>query len=229
VEATTAAVLVPTFGGKVAGVCDSPCEAPLGRGGATVLHGGYELGSGLGFGIAAGYLSAEQHVSKRSAKVQTTPMAQVSGTVDDQLALRGGLAGAWVGYTLGERLPLHLRLGAGVLAGDFLDERSSGAFAGTLKPSDMPLSFSTPHLASRYTAVFLYATPEARVGWPIGRHVVLQAAVAVPVLIGLVVPTWDVTQSFRTRSVVSGQFLGEALIGRVVVAIAPGLGARYDF
>jgi hypothetical protein len=226
VEATAAAVLVPTFGGDVAG-CGSPCRAPLGAGGSIVLQGGYELGAGLGFGITAGYLAAAQHVSARSTTVDTTlGPSSIPGFVDDQLALRGALVGAWAGYTLGERVPLHFRLGAGALVGDLLDERAKGSFPTsheTLRPAP---------LGARFTASFLCVTPEVRVGWAIGRHVVLQAGVAVPVLIGLRVPRWDRTQSFRTGSGVAGQFAPnppDALAGRVVPAIDPGLGARYDF
>ena len=84
-------------------------------------------------------------------------------------------------------------------------------------------------LAARYTTTFLYATPEIRVGWPIGRHVVLQGSITVPVLIGLAMPQWDKTQSFRTGNGVSGEFQADTLAGRVVSAIDPGLGVRYDF
>jgi hypothetical protein len=224
VEATTAAVLVPTFGGGVAGACISACQAPLGRGGSIALHGGYELGAGLGFGITLGYFAAAQHVSARSTEVHTTlASAPFAGTVDDQLALRGAFTGAWVGYTLGERVPIHFRLGLGALLGDLLDERSNS----TIKTSDGTLTPAP--LGARFATSFWYATPEVRAGWPIGRHVVLQATIAVPVLIGLSVPRWDVTQSFRTGNGVSGQFLPDTLAGQVFPAIEPGVGARYDF
>jgi PEGA domain len=224
VEATTAVVLVPSFQGKVAGECVFPCQASLGGGGSVSLHAGYELGAGLGFGVTVGYLEAVQNVVLRATNVTTTlVVGPAPGTVDDRLALRGALLGAWVGYTLGERVPLHFRVGAGALAGGLLDERTNGAFTA----SDGTM-FSTGPLIERHTAVFFYVTPEARVGWPVGKHVVLQAGLAVPVLIGLRLPAWDMTHTFRAGSGV-GQFAADSLAGPVVVAIDPEIGARYDF
>ncbi len=225
VEATTAAVLVPSFGGDVAGACVGVCQAPLGAGGSAWIHAGYELGIGLGFGVTVGYLAAAQRVTSRATEAATTvEAAPVAGVVDDRLALRGAILGAWVGYTLGEQAPLTLRIGGGALLGDVLDERTNGAFAA----SD-GTTFTAGPLAERHGATFAFVTPEARVGWPAGKHLVLSAGVAVPVLIGLRRPAWSTTHTFRAGSDGAGQFAADALTGAVLVAIAPGIGARYDF
>src|SRR5262249_3892260 len=137
---------------------------------------------------------------------------------------RGGLVGAWLGYALGERGPVHLRLGAGALLGEIFDERAPGAFT-----VNDDATFSSPPLAERHAAKFFYGTPEAQVSWPGNRHVLLQAGVAVPVLVALRRPAWDATHTFRAGNNGLGQFAADKLIGPVLFAIAPGMGARYDF
>ena len=161
----------------------------------------------------------------RATEASTTvEAAPVPGTVDDTLALRGALLGAWVGYTLGERVPLGFRLGAGALVGDVLDERTRGSFTA----SD-GTTFSVGSIAERHPATFLFVAPEARVGWPIGRRFTLELGLAVPVFFGLHRPAWSTTHTFRAGSDGVGQFPADVLTGSVVAAIAPGIGARYDF
>jgi hypothetical protein len=223
VEAMTAVVLVPTFG-SAAGTCGSSCQAPLGGGGSMSLHAGYELGVGLGFGVTVGYLTAVQRVTGLSTQVSTHAPDPDKGTIDDRLALRGALVGGWLGLTLGERVPVHLRVGAGALLGDVFDERTGGVF----QASDRT-PFSPEPLAERLAASFVYVSPEARLGWPVGRHFVLEVGLAVPVLAGLHRPAWNPTQTFRAGSDGVGNFGHDALTGPVVVAIAPGASARYDF
>jgi hypothetical protein len=77
--------------------------------------------------------------------------------------------------------------------------------------------------------VFLYLTPEARIGWQAGRHVLLSFGVSVPVLIGLHRPVWTPTHTFGAGSDGIGQFAADKLTGSLVAVIAPGIGARYDF
>jgi hypothetical protein len=144
------------------------------------------------------------------------------GTVDDRLALGGALLGAWAGYTLG---PAEFRVAAGALAGDVLDERTNGSFTAAKDST----SFSPGALLERHTAVFLYLTPEARIGWQAGRHVLLTFGVSVPVLVGVQRPAWATWHVFHAGSDGIGNFGADKLTGSVVATIAPGIGARYDF
>src|SRR6185295_3979801 len=60
VEIGVAPLIAPSFGGDVAGGCVGTCSQSVGIGSYTVLRGGYELSSGLGFGVSAGTLTVAQ-------------------------------------------------------------------------------------------------------------------------------------------------------------------------
>src|SRR6185503_15965054 len=58
VEMATTALIVPSFGGDVTGTCGAGCGESVGLGHYGVVHGGYQLSSGFGFGLSVGYLTA---------------------------------------------------------------------------------------------------------------------------------------------------------------------------
>lgn len=223
VEASVSAALVPTFGGDVAGACTGACRLGLGVGGAAMLHLGYELGTGFGFGVTAGYLAASQPVDARIATVRPVGLPPDAGLAADRLTLRGGVLGAWLGYTLGERVVLRLRVGAGALFGVMRDGRE-GRFT-----SSSGSTFELGPVVEARRAGFFHVTPEARVGLRLGSHVEVSAGVAALVLVGIQQPRWDTTHDVRAGSDGFGSFGADALAGGVVVAVTPGLGTRYDF
>ncbi|WP_434047435.1 MULTISPECIES: PEGA domain-containing protein [Sorangium] len=225
-EAVTRVVLVPGFGGGVAGTCIRSCEGSLGTGGAAVLQVGYELGMGLGFGVTAGHLAASQRLEGRATTVTPVGLEDNPGTVDDRLSLRGALLGGWIGLTLplSDRVPLHFRLGGGALIGSLLDERTNGAF---MASGDAPYELG-PYV-QQHPALFFYATPEVRLGWSLGRRVQVTASVALPLLVDRRQARWDAGQVVPAGTDGRGQFPAERLTGPVVLTIAPGIGARYEF
>lgn len=222
-EASVSVVLVPTFGGDVAGACTGACRLGPGVGGSAVVHVGYELGVGLGFGVTAGYLAASQAVDDRRTAVKPVGLPEDPGVADDLLTLRGAMLGAWLGYTLGERVTLRLRLGGGALLGVMRDTRE-GTFT-----SNSGASFHLGPVVEARRAGFFYVTPEARVGLRLDPRVEVSAGIAVPVLVGIQRPRWDAGHDVRAGSDGFGSFNADALAGAVVVAVTPGLGARYDF
>ncbi|WP_437819070.1 PEGA domain-containing protein [Sorangium sp. So ce1078] len=226
VESVTGAVLVPSFGGGVAGTCIRGCEAPLGTGGSAVLHAGYELGMGLGLGVTAGYFAASQRIRGRTIEVTPVGLPPNQGTVDDRLALRGALLGGWLSFTLplSERVPLHFRLGAGAIAGALLDERTNGAFR-----ASSGATYELAPFLQKHPALFFHVTPEVRIGLPAGRHVELSAGIAFPVLVDLEEPAWNATQALLAGEDGRGTFRAERLAGSVLLTIVPGIGARYEF
>ncbi|WP_437320560.1 PEGA domain-containing protein [Sorangium sp. So ce385] len=226
VEVVTGAVLTPSFGGEVAGTCVGGCEAALGIGGSAVIHAGYEVGVGFGFGVSAGYLALSQHLHGRATEVIPIGLRPNPGAVDDRLALRSALIGGWISFALplSERLPLHFRLGVGTMTGALVDERTHGAFrASGGKMYELGL------FAQKHPALFFHVTPEVRIGVPIGRQLQLTAGIAVPVLVDVERPAWDAGQAVPAGEDGRGAFPVERLAGPVLIAVAPGIGARYEF
>lgn len=232
VEMAVSSPLVP-FGGGVAGNCFDTCRLSVGIGTHGMLRGGYELGGGLGFGAVGGWFTARQVVRGRSTTLseRTDPQGApvtAAGRVDDTLTLQGLLVGGWIGYRLGTAYPIHARLNAGALLGAIADVRSgSDASTGTFTTSQGDV-YSIGALVERHDARFVYLAPELRIGLPLGPHAELNAGIEVPVLIAVDRAVW-------TTGVPAGSdgrtlaFEEEALTGAVLVAFAPGVGARFDF
>ncbi|WP_437670260.1 PEGA domain-containing protein [Sorangium sp. So ce131] len=223
VELGTALMLVPTFGGDITRQCGEDCRMAIGVGGGAVVHAGYELGMGLGFGVTVGHVAATQTISGRTASLTPVGLPAQAGTAEDVLALRAGLVGAWVGLTLGERWPLHFRLGVGEMLGTVLDTRTGEFYASDAR------SYPLDPAIEQHDAAFLHVTPEVRIGLPLGRHVELTAGVAAPVLISLTTPQWSEAHGVSAGIDGLGTFGGDALLGPVFMMLAPGIGARFDF
>lgn len=223
VELSTGLVVIPTFGGDVAGACTGRCTQGLGGGGEAALHAGYELGAGLGFGITLGYLAAAQGVAGRRATLSPVGLPEARGTVDDRIALRGARIGGWIGLALRDGVPLRFRLGAGILAGSLLDSRSNASFVAA---DGSP--YALGDLAQRHPALFFHVTPEVRVALRLGRRVELNAGVAAPLLVDLAAPRWDASQAVRAGSDGYGVPADDALTSQVILSIIPGVGVRYD-
>jgi hypothetical protein len=234
VELDTGALIVPSFGGDVAGTCAIGCSAGVGGGAFTVLHGGYQRSSGLGVGISLGALSATQETSGRStslnlvgdpgsiAKAPATSSTD-KGTVDDLLQLRALVLGAWVGYAIDAGLPIHVRLGAGGVFGSLSDARR-GSF--TARSDGLPHRLRS--VVEIQPARFVVVTPEVRVGWPLGEHVELSAGIAIPLLFAVPQPRWSEADGIHAGPDGYGWFNADALMSKVLISVAPTVGARFD-
>ncbi|MGK3968003.1 kelch repeat-containing protein [Sorangium sp. So ce118] len=229
VELVAAPAFVPSLGGAAAGQCGGACSSGIGAGALGVFYAGYELWSGFGFGVMTGYLQVHQTVTARRMSLEIQdPLPESIGTVDDALALSGLLAGGWAGLSLGERTRLSMRLGAGALLGAVRDERT-GTFTSSSK-----FEFRVDPTAARDAASFFVMTPEVRAGLRFGEHLELTAGLAAAVLVRLKEPMWTnpsqgVYGRIDDKRGYFGRFEEEPLAGEVLVAIAPGIGARYTF
>jgi hypothetical protein len=222
-EIGASVALLPTLGGDVAGGCTDACSGGTGVGGLAVLHAGYELGSGLGLGVTGGVLLATQGLTGRQTTLTPLGMTPDGGQADDRLLLRGALAGAWAGWSFLGRVPVHLRLGAGAVIGSVRDARTFDGTASDGAP------FQTGPVTETHDTWFVYVTPEARVGLPLGPHVELSLGFAVPILVDVSPPRWNGASPIYAGSDRAGTFPSETLVGRAFVLFAPGVGARYDF
>ncbi|MDC0681800.1 PEGA domain-containing protein [Sorangium atrum] len=217
-------LLAPTLGGEITDGCDSGCSSSLGLGGLGMIHGGYELGSGIGVGIELGGLFAAQQLDERSAALRPVGYRDpLDGTASDTLRLGGFLAGATFGYHFGERFPALLRLGAGVLVGEVRDERT-GRFRTTGGES-----FNTFPVVDFASATYFYADPEVRLGLRLGERWEVAGSVKLLLLIGLSKPKWDRTIELAAASDGIGTYEPESLMGDFVLMIAPGASLRYQF
>jgi hypothetical protein len=189
-------------------------------------HVGYELPTGLGFGLAAGYLYLARDVDDRQTLIHPVGKPDAPGTASDKLSLKGLLLGGTAHLhrnTFGERFPLLLRVGVGAFLASATDRRS-GDFT--------PAGGTSLHVDTAKTSVavpHLYIAPEARVGYRLGSRLELSAGVEVMVLVALEQARWD-----RTNGVVLGNqglagYDSQALFGSTVLLVNPGVGARFDF
>jgi hypothetical protein len=228
-----ALAVLPSLGGQVAASCSGGCSASLPIGALGRIGATYELPRGLGFGLEAGYTRGLQTLVGRPAQVSGRGMrATDSGSADDLLTLGGVLLGASVSLHRGETWPLTLRLALGAVVATVKDDRE-GLF--TTSPQGHPPS--APYsvgLSESHGVALVYAAPEVRVGRRFGDHVELDAGLAVLVLAAPSPPSWGDQRLVGagprgTQGDGEGGFGGQTLIGSLLLAIAPGVSARYAF
>lgn len=227
VELDGAAALAQSYGGEIGSTCGDGCSLSRGTaiGGYGAFHGGYELGSGFGFGIVAGYFRAREGIDQHNVKIDiVSDAADPRGDVSDKLVLSGALFGVWAGLSLGERFPVRLRLGAGAVAGSIIDSRT-GAIA---KPHE-----ALGRRGISRSANFFWTAPEVRIAFPIGAHFEISAGIEALVLVSFSPPRWqkDTEENLYVYAGSRGaaQFPADEIIGRAMLLIAPGVGARYSF
>lgn len=225
VEVGAAAPLLISLGGDASAGCAAACSKPLGYGPGLVARGGYDIAD-LSFGLSAGYLSLKQVVHDRRANVEVVGSAPHLLRVDDAVALRGVLLGAWVGYSLGETFLLHLRLGAGGLFGAVTDSRTSAPLSKDGAPWLGPFNQSS-------AARFFYVAPEVRAGLRLAKRIELTLGLEMPVLIAAPGPVWRQqvfadTMSGSNRAAYAW-FPDAPLTAPVLALLMPALGVRYDF
>lgn len=214
--------LGPSLGGDVASTgCSGACSAGPAVALQARLHGGYELGSGIGFFVGLGYLEVQQSISQRQVVLKERPDAlrQFPGTVEDDVALRGfmvGAAGAYHSRT--EPWSWSARLGAGALVGEATDHRA-GEFADGVDTH-------RPVLEERHGARAFYVAPEVRLGLRMNDWTELFLGLEAKVLLPLSDVRWQ-----NERDAVTPSFLGyydeESIVGSSLLFL-PSLGARLE-
>lgn len=218
-------VVLPSFGGDIAGC--AACAAPPGIGVLLLGRGGYRFRTGLVLGIEAGYLLVRQRVTDRATSLTSVGYSDAShrypGVADDTLTLGGLLLGASLGLRVGSRVPVTVRLGSGVLLGTLTDART-GRFD-ALNPPEI-------EMAESRSLALPYLTPEVRISLPFGKRFELSAGVKALVLAVPSKEKWlpgdqvhDAEVMGRTQRT---QFANDVLIGKALLLLTPGLGARYE-
>jgi hypothetical protein len=214
------------FGGDVADACTGGCSAGVPLGLHAVVHGIYQLGSGFGAGLDAGYLLAFRSTTGADATLQPKGRALNPGTADDALRLSGLTLGASAQYHRGETWPFTARLGAGVMLGSLNDSRS-GTFTNTTSERyQVDIQESAP-------ATYFYVAPEVRLGRYFTKRFEVNVGAEVLLMSALTQPRWRDQTAVVTSNVARGDgiatFGERTTAGSFLVFIAPGIGARYTF
>ena len=237
VELQGAFVVAPLLGGDLEASCTGSCSAPLPLGASGMLGVAYQLPQGLGFGIQGGYLAFKQNVSDHPGAITGTgliPGANDLGTLKDTLSFAGLLVGGTFFYHFGDAWPVTLRLGVGAYLPSVNDSRT-GDFATTVSKDPPPNTAYSVAYSQSHFSPYLYAAPEVRFGRRLGDHFELNVGVQLLVLAALARPQWldGDTQVLAGPPGHQGDGLGgfgtESLSGSVVLILAPGIGARYEF
>ncbi|HEY8077103.1 MAG TPA: PEGA domain-containing protein [Labilithrix sp.] len=202
------------FGGDVSG--GGSASIPLGVSGR--VHVGYELRSGLGVGLDAGYMYLTRSVSGRDTLLHPVGKPDAPGTADDRITLRGLLVGASAHLHRGEKFPLLLRLGAGVALGSASDRRAGDFTAAAVDNARTATDVS-----------YLYVAPEVRLGWRVVERVEISVGTDVMLMVGLKEARWDAQNSVVLGNQGLASYADESMIGTTLIVIEPGIAARFDF
>jgi hypothetical protein len=182
------------------------------------VHVGYELRSGLGFGLDAGYLYLTRGVSSRDTVLHPVGKPDAPGTADDRLTLRGLLLGASAHLHRGEKFPLLLRLGAGVALGSAADRRA-GDFGAA----------AVDNVRTATDVSYLFVAPEVRLGWRVVDRVEISIGTDVMLMVGLKEARWDTQNSVVLGNQGLASYADESMIGTTLIVVEPGIAARFDF
>lgn len=220
-------VVMPSLGGDLAESCDGDCAPGTGLGGLALVHASYEFGSGLGIGLEVGYLVTTQTYEDRPTQLAPNGLPDSNGgAVTDNLRMQGFLAGAALGYHIGEQYPVVLRLGAGVMVGEVRDERI-GSF--NVPEERGGGNYGTFPVVDFQSATYFYLDPGIRAGVLLGENWELTGSVQAIMLIALSQPKFDNTLQVAASTEGIGTYMDESVVGSFVLGIVPGANLRYHF
>jgi tetratricopeptide (TPR) repeat protein len=218
--------LSASLGGGLSRSCSRECTQDPAVGSYGSLLGGYELGSGFGFGVLAGYTSMKQATADRAATIETVGRLTLgTGTLDDLIEVRGFLAGAFASLRFGDESPLHLRLGAGALIGSLTDTRT-GVFTTT---ASIASTYVVGPIIQSEPAAWLFLSPEIRAGKRLNENLEVSAGISALLLISPSPPKWNADHPINASTDGYGRLPEEDFMSSIVLALMPVVGARYDF
>ena len=220
--------LASSLGGDVVDGCTGACAPRPRRRLAIVLRGGYELGSGFGFGLTAGYVHLRQTTSSRP-----TVLVPVGASSPDAFITAPPTTPS-PSATAPSSAPGSARRSATASPSTSASAPGSSRASATDTRSG---HFKTPSgdaydlvpAATAEGVAFFHLGPEVRVGAKLTKNVEINAGSR----------RWSSSRSRRrsgTRRASSapaangvGTFPADRILSSPVVAIEPGLGVRYQF
>lgn len=237
-DARIGLALSPNIAGEQSGTCGAGCSKGLALGTLAQVRVGYQLGSGLGFAVDAGFLYLRQRSENRPSRLDGVGITDQQGFADDTMFLRGPLIGGSVSVQKGSTLVFMGRLGAGAYIGAWKDTRSGtyqteGGFRYAI-----PTTPGTVAAASGIS-VAPYINPEVRLGYRINKTWIVDMGVQAMLLFGMQTARWpDDTQSNYSIACDRNQGLDcpgqvsiqrESLFSSTIFAVIPFVGGRAEF
>lgn len=216
------------------GMVALPCAQDLCSGGLPVglngiFHAGFEFNSRAGVELDVGYMSMASTVENRLPQLTIVGKQQDTVNVKDSVNLRGLTVGAAGSYRFSadtaDKIPVTLRIGAGVYFGSVTDTRT-GYFGAGPTPE-----YVLPELKQSPSVQFIYVAPEARIGYNIVNNLELSLGLELRALVGLNEAKWDPEKSQIVASPQKGlaKFSDESIVEKTMFAFSPSLGLRYTF
>jgi hypothetical protein len=228
-ELSLGAGLSPSLGGDLEG-------GGVVFGGIARANVGYRLGSGLGFGLQAGYGSFGQSFDSRGATLKPEGLPVSPGTAKDDLRLRSALIGvSGELHRTGDKYGWTARLGLGLMLGALEDTRA-GVFTNTAAPGNP--TYPVGPVSESPDARFFYLAPEVNGFYRVAKN--LELGVGITALLGLALskPMWTDQQRVAagncTGTARPPQCLGaatfgnESLTGGALFMLLPHLIGRYE-
>ena len=219
-------------GGHLRADCTGTCSSSLLLGPKMAVRAGLTIDKRFEIGSELAFLHVSEHVEQRADTVSVVGRTQVApGISNDVLKWNSVAMGVVGGVRLGPaKVPVTLRVAAGVMVGSVADRRDGSFDAG----AGLELAQAAE---SRQAATHFYVAPEVRVGYAFTEHVSAGLGLRGTFAFDLAVPRWDTKKptvlersglAYWDRGVGAGS-TGERLMGGVRILLDPSVYVRYDF
>ncbi len=219
-------------GGDLREQCSGACSSSFLIGPKAALRGGFTIDKRFELGAELSFLHMPEHIEQRPDTLSVVGKAGPQpGISNDVVKWNSVAVGAVGGLRVGpEKIPVTLRLAAGVMVGSVTDRRNGTFDAGT--GAELAQAAKTAQAATH-----LYVAPEVRAGYAFSEHVSAGIGVRGTFAFDLAVPRWDTRRptvlersglGYWSNGVGAGS-AGERMMGSVRVLLDPALYFRYDF
>lgn len=219
-------------GGHLRGDCEGNCSSSFLMGPKGALRAGFTIDKRFELGTELTFLHMPEHIEQRPDTVSVVGRENaVNGISNDVVKWNSIGMGAVGGVRVGpSKIPITLRLAAGVMVGSVSDRRNGTFDAGS--GPEAAQAAKTVQAANHF-----YVAPEVRAGYAFTDHLSAGIGVRGTFAFDLAVPRWDTRKptvlersglAYWDGGAGSGR-AGERLIGGVRILVDPSIYVRYDF
>jgi hypothetical protein len=217
-ELDAALVVTPEIGGHVSNACRSAssCSRSVPFGQLALLRAGYQLRSGLLFGLDLGFLRWALSTTGRPGDQQPPPADGQPNpiSIDDSDVLTEWAIGGFVGQHSRGKRPWTLRVGAGLLIGSASDKAVVHS-TGVAQTGSFSIEARAKHF---------FVGPDARYGIALGKQLELSVGAHILVLQILNQPSVDSTYTADGPTSPPPTLQGQTLGGKTTLFAGLGIG-----